>query len=282
MARITYVNGAYLPHDVAGVHIEDRGFQFADGIYEVVQVANGIIVDLDWHLDRLEYSLNELKIPMPMTRAALIVVMKNIIAKNYLPYGVVYMQVTRGVAKRDFAFPKDTQPSLVVVAMRMKPWADSLIENGVKVITLPDIRWKRCDIKSVSLLAPVLGKQQAKEAGAFEGWMVDENGFITEGTSSNAFIVTKDKEIITRAKDHRILGGITRARLFVIAQEQGLTFIERPFTVAEAKAAEEAFISSSSTFVMPVVRIDDAVVGDGKVGAISKALRKAYREFAGL
>jgi len=282
MARITYVNGAYLPHDRAGVHIEDRGFQFADGIYEVVQVANGIIVDLEWHLDRLEYSLNELKIPMPMTRAALMVVMKNVMAKNYLPYGVVYMQVTRGVAKRDFAFPKDAQPSLVVVAMRMKPWTDSLIENGVKVVTLPDIRWKRCDIKSVSLLAPVLGKQQAKEAGAFEGWMVDENGYITEGTSSNAFIVTHNKEIITRAKDHRILGGITRARLLVIAAEHGYILKERTFTVEEAKAATEAFISSSSTFVMPVVQIDDTVVGDGKVGAISKALRKAYREFAGI
>jgi D-alanine transaminase len=215
-----------------------------------------------------------------MTRPALLVVMKNVMAKNYLPYGVLYIQVTRGAAKRDFAFPKAVKPSLVVVAMRMKPWPDTMIENGVKVITLPDIRWKRCDIKSVSLLAPVLGKQQAKEEGAFEGWMVDENDFITEGTSSNAFIVTQDKQIITRAKDHRILGGITRARLLVIAQEHGLKVTERAFTVAEANTAAEAFISSSSTFVMPVVQIDETKVGDGKVGAISKALRKAYREFA--
>jgi D-alanine transaminase len=279
MSRISYVNGQYVPHQTASVHIEDRGYQFADGVYEVIHVCGGRIVDERWHLDRLERSLAEIRIAMPMARRALEHVLRQVIRRNGLTFGGLYLQVTRGVAKRDFPFPRDAAPALVVTALRMQPYTDAKIAAGVKVITVPDIRWGRCDIKSIGLLAPVLGKQQAREAGAFEAWQVDTSGHITEGTSTNAWIVTADGTLVTRAADYRILNGVTRLRLIALAQELGLKVTERSFTVTEAQAAAEAFLSSTTTYLLPVTTIDGVTVGGGVAGPVALKLRAAYADF---
>lgn len=276
MPRFAYVNGRYVPHPDAAVHIEDRGYQFADGVYEVVPVQNGRMIDEDPHLDRLGYSLRELRIAWPMSRAALKLVLRELMRRNGLVNGLVYLQVTRGVAPRDHKFPKAAKPALVVTTKRMNPTPAALVENGARVITIPDIRWKRCDIKSVSLLPNVLGKQKAVEAGAFEAWQVDADGFITEGTSTNAWIVTADGALVTRNADAAILNGITRQAVIRLTNEIGVAFQERPFSPAEAKAAREAFLTSSSGHVLPITRIDDTVVGDGKPGPLTKRLRAAY------
>lgn len=276
MARIAYVNGRYCPHRDATVHVEDRGYQFADGVYEVVAVAGGALVDEDWHLDRLERSLKELRIAAPMPRAALRQVMREVIRRNLVADGLVYMQMTRGVAPRDHVFPKNVDTAVVITARRKKPPAAELLEKGAKAISIPDIRWARCDIKSVSLLPNVLGKQQAAEAGAYEAFQIDREGFVTEGTATNAWIVTPKDELITRSAGPEILNGITRLAVIEIAKGQGLRFVERRFTLADAKAAREAFVTGSTAFVMPIVQIDDATVGDGKPGALTRALRQAY------
>jgi len=276
MPRFAYVNGRYVPHPDAAVHIEDRGYQFADGVYEVVPVQNGRMIDEDPHLDRLGYSLRELRIAWPMSRAALKLVLRELMRRNGLVNGLVYLQVTRGVAPRDHKFPKAAKPALVVTTKRMNPTPAALVENGARVITIPDIRWKRCDIKSVSLLPNVLGKQKAVEAGAFEAWQVDADGFVTEGTSTNAWIVTADGALVTRNADAAILNGITRQAVIRLTNEIGVAFQERPFSPAEAKAAREAFLTSSSGHVLPITRIDDTVVGDGKPGPLTKRLRAAY------
>ena len=281
MPRIAYVNGRYLPHADAAVHIEDRGYQFADGVYEVCEVARGYIVDMKRHLDRLDRSLNELRIDWPMSRKALEVVLREVVGRNRVVNGLVYVQVTRGVAGRDFLFPADTKPSLVVTAKKVDPaFAEKRAENGIKVITVPENRWDRVDIKSVGLLPNVLAKQKAKEEGAQEAWFVDDDGNVKEGGSSNAWIVTADGVMVTRPAEHGILRGITRTTLFDVAKKLGLVIEERHFSVAEAKAAREAFISSATTIAMPVVAIDGQSVANGHPGSVVAALRKAFFDVA--
>ncbi len=278
MSRIAYVNGQYVPHSEAAVHVEDRGYQFADGVYEVIAISRGALIDEEGHMIRLERSLDELRIARPMGRPALAHIMREVVRRNRVVDGLIYIQMTRGVAPRDHAFPANAQTAVVMTAKRTRPASPALMRDGAKVITIPDIRWERCDIKTVSLLPNCLGKQQAREAGALEAWQVDaRDGMVTEGTSTNAWIVTKEGEVVTRKADNAILNGITRiAVLQIIAQQQGLKFVERPFTVEEAKNASEAFLTSTTAFVTPIVRIDDATVGDGKPGPVAKGLREAY------
>ncbi len=280
MSRIAYVNGRYVPHADAAIHIEDRGYQFADGVYEVVLVHKGAMVDELPHLDRLDRSLAELRIAAPMGRRALRSVMREVVRRNRIDTGLVYMQVTRGVARRDHPFPGQVPPAVVMTAKRIELPTPEAVENGVKVITIPDIRWERCDIKTVALLPNVLGKQQARENGAYEAWQVDQQGDVTEGTSTNAWIVTTEGELVTREATHDILNGITRLTILKLAEREGLTFVERPFSVEEAKRAREAFISSATSFVTPVTQIDDTVIGNGKAGTMGRQLRDAYFAYA--
>jgi len=279
MPRIAYVNGRYLPHRDAAVHIEDRGYQFADGVYEVVPVFHSRLIDEDPHLDRLERSLSELRIPMPMSRKALKMISAEVMRLNALTYGFLYMQVTRGVAPRDHKFPKNPTPALVMTVRQMKPHSAEQLAKGVKVVTTPDIRWERRDIKSVSLLPNCLAKQQAAEAGAAEAWMVETDGTVTEGSSTNAWIVTKEGRLVTRKADHSILNGITRISLIAAAEAAGVPFEERPFTVEEAYDAREAFITSSTNLVMPVTQIDDRPVGNGHPGMLTMNLRRLYLDY---
>ncbi len=275
MSRIAYVNGRYVPHPAASVHIEDRGYQFADGVYEVTAVKGGRLVDGAAHLDRLDRSLAELSIAAPMARAALLRVSAEMIRRNGLVDGTLYMQVTRGVARRDHPFPPAAvKPALVMTAKRWRTPATA----GAAVITIPDIRWGRCDIKSVALLPNVLGKQQARAAGALEAWMV-RDGTVTEGTSTNAWIVTAAGDVVTRPLGPDILGGITRQTVIRLAGQAQIRVVERPFTVAEAKAAREAFITSTTALVLPVVRIDGAAVGTGAPGPVTGRLRELYEAF---
>jgi D-alanine transaminase len=280
MPRLAYVNGRFLPHAAAAVHIEDRGFQFADGVYEVVAVGGGRLMDEAGHLDRLNRSLGELRIAWPVSRRVLGFLMRRLIARNRLTDGIVYLQITRGVAPRDFRFPPQAEPSLVMTTRRIDLHPRKAVEEGWAVATMPDIRWKRRDIKSVALLPQVLGKQRAAEAGAMEGWMVDEEGFVTEGCSSNAWIVTPEGTLVTRRADHMILNGVTRLSILELARRLNVPVEERPFTVAEAKAAREAFLSSASTFVTPVTSIDGQPVGNGHPGSTALALRQAYIDYA--
>ncbi|MDO1558765.1 D-amino-acid transaminase [Brevundimonas sp. 2R-24] len=282
MSRWAYVNGAYLPHGDAGVHVEERGFQFADGVYEVWAVMDGRLADYDGHMARLERSLDELRIARPMSRDALGFVLRETVRRNRVREGLVYLQVTRGVARRDHAFPSpEVRPGVVVTARSVNRAAqETQAEKGVGVITLPDQRWGRCDIKSVGLLPNVLGKQAAREAGAYEAWMVDELGLVTEGTSTNAWIVDAEGRLRTRDVQSNILRGITRAAVTKLAAEEGLTFEEKAFSVDEAKQAREAFITAASAFVMPVVSVDGAVVGDGKPGPVASRLRRLYLDRA--
>ncbi len=276
MSRIAYVNGRYLPLREAAVHVEDRGYQFADGVYEVIGFVGGRLIDESPHLDRLDRSLGELSIAWPVSRRVLQLVMKTLIRRNGFADGILYMQITRGVARRDHAFPAGVAPSLVMTVRRSKPVPAALLANGAAVVTIPDIRWQRCDIKSVSLLPNVLGKQAARQAGAYEAWMVDGQGRVTEGTSTNAWIVTADGELVTRHLENAILSGITRAAILRLAQDAGLTVCERPFTAAEAKAAREAFLTSTTSYVLPVVSIDGEPVGNGRPGSVALGLRAAY------
>ncbi len=276
MSRIAYVAGQYLPHRQAAVHIEDRGYQFADGVYEVIAVVDGHLVDEAPHLARLHRSLAELHIAAPMGDAALKIVIREIVRRNGVDSGIVYLQVTRGAAPREHAFPKAATPTLVVTARRTRPPDPRLGEDGIRVITIPDIRWQRCDIKSVALIANVLGKQAAREKGAYEAWQVDRAGEITEGTSTNAWIVTADGTVVTRAADTAILNGVTRLAVFDIIRREGYRLEERPFTLAEAKAAREAFLTSTTADLLPVVRIDDTSVGEGRPGPLGQKLRAAY------
>ncbi len=281
MPRIAYVNGRYIRHADAAVHIEDRGYQFADGVYEVCEVARGFIMDMTRHLNRLDRSLSELKIGWPMSRKALETVLREVVRRNRVVDGLVYLQVTRGVASRDHVFPVAARPAVVVTAKRSDPVAAAKrAESGLKVITVPENRWERVDIKSVSLLPNVLAKQQAKEAGAQEAWFVDPDGTVKEGASTNAWIVTMDGTIVTRPADHGILRGITRTTVFDLARELGLTIEERAFTVAEAKAAREAFITAATTVVMPVVAIDGDPVANGHPGTVTLSLRNGFFDVA--
>lgn len=284
MSRIAYVNGQYRDMRDASVNIEDRGYQFSDGVYEVCEIRGGKVVDMPRHLTRLQRSLRELRIDMPMPLAALEIVIHETVRRNRVSYGIVYLQVTRGVARRDHAFPVNpVKPALVVTArgLNLQKNQDTAAK-GIGVITVPENRWPRVDIKSVSLLPNVLAKQQARENNAYEAWFVDHDGHVTEGSSSNAWIVTTDGKVITRSVDSGILAGITRAVLMEVLAALQIKLEERPFTPAEAYEAAEAFVTASSQIVMPVVRIDGRNIGDGKPGSISMRLREEFHRFSAL
>ena len=279
MSRIAYVNGQYVSHRDAAVHVEDRGYQFADGVYEVFAVMGGKLIGEQGHLERLAHSLSELRIEWPMSRSALMVAVKEIVRRNHVRDGLVYLQVTRGVSPRDHPFPQHSDSALVITARKSGPLDKDTLRNGVDIITIPDIRWQRCDIKSVALLANVLGKQEAREANAFEAWQVDEDGYITEGTSTNAWIVTASGELVTRNVSTSILNGVTRLAVLEAAVEVGVDIIERPFTTLEALAAREAFITSSTSHVKAVTRINGQSIGNGYVGDLTNRVLDAYVEY---
>jgi D-alanine transaminase len=281
MSRIAYVNGRYLPMRNAMVHIEDRGYQFADGVYEVCEVRGGRLIDERRHLARLQRSLGELRIRLPMSLAALGIVLREVIAKNRIGYGIVYLQITRGVARRDHAFPPPEVPPSVVVTARFLNRArnEALAAKGIAVVSVPDNRWGRVDIKTIGLLPNVLARQAAIEQGAREAWFVDKDGTVTEGASTNAWIVTEAGTVVTRPPDHAILRGITRTVLFEAIKAQGLAIEERPFTLEEAYAAREAFVTAASQIVLPVVRIDGRTIGDGGPGPVATALRREFHRY---
>ena len=282
MSRNAYVNGRYLPFRDAKVHVEDRGYQFADGVYEVCEVRGGRLIDERRHIARLQRSLGELRIPMPMSVKALGVVLREVVAKNRLRYGLVYLQITRGVARRDHAFPSPAvAPSMVVTARTLNiKRNEALAATGIAVISVPDNRWGRVDIKTVGLLPNVLARQAAIEQGARDAWFVDKDGVVMEASSANAWIVTAEGTLVTRHADHAILRGITRTVVFDAVKGQGLSIEERAFTLQEAFAAREAFITSATQLVLPVVKIDGRIIGDGKPGPVASALRREFYRYA--
>jgi D-alanine transaminase len=282
MSRIAYVNGRYAPMRDATVHVEDRGYQFADGVYEVCEVRGGRLIDERRHLDRLERSLGELRIRMPLSRAALGVILREVVARNRVSYGIVYLQITRGVAKRDHAFPAGAiAPSLVVTARRLdKTRNEALAAKGIAVISVPENRWGRVDIKTVGLLPNVLARQAAIDQGARDAWFVDKAGFVTEASSANAWIVTDTGKLVTRHADHAILHGITRSVVLDAVEEQNVAVEQRAFTLDEAYKAREAFITSASQIVLPVVSINGRAIGDGKPGPVAAALREVFHHYA--
>ena len=279
MSRIVYVNGSFVPYEEARIPIMDRGFLFADGIYEVSAVIDGKLIDNEAHLARLDRSLGEIRIANPHTTAEWIELEKELVRRNDVKEGLVYMQVTRGVAEREFAFPKDVAPTVVMFTQEKNMRGAPAAEKGAAVITVEDLRWKRRDIKSVALLAQVLAKQAAAEAGVAEAWMV-EDGFVTEGGSSASFIITQGDTIVTRALSTALLPGITRKTVMRLAEEAQLRVEERSFSVDEALQAKEAFLTSATSLVLPVVQIDGKPVGDGKVGPLVKRLRELYLDMA--
>jgi len=284
VSRIAYVNGRYLRRADASVNIEDRGYQFADGVYEVCEVRGGRLVDERRHMERLQRSLKELRIALPMSMPALSAILHETVRRNRIVDGIVYLQVTRGVARRDHPFPAaSVKPAVVVTASRFDlAKMEAMAADGVAVVTLPDNRWDRVDIKSIALLPNVLAKQAAREQGAREAWLVDKDGFVTEGSSSNAWIVTRQGKVVTRKADQAILKGITRAVVLEAMKAQGFELEERAFTVAEAVEAREAFLTSASQLVMPVVQIDGKPIGNGAPGLIATALRRDFHRFAEL
>ncbi|HEX4178522.1 MAG TPA: D-amino-acid transaminase, partial [Rhizomicrobium sp.] len=273
----------YLPHHTAGVHIEDRALQLGDGIYEVCNVIGGVMLDEEPHLDRMERSLLELGMAMPMGRAALKLVMREMIAKNRIADGFLYMQVTRGAVKRDHIPPADGPRPTLIMTMRAQDLAGlaQRMEKGIAVSTQPDIRWGRCDIKTVQLLPNLLAKQAARKTGAFEAWLVDDDGYVTEGASTNAWIVDRDGTVITRDLSNAILPGVTRRIILEALAEAQMTVVERKFTVAEAKTAREAFLSSATGAAVPVVAIDGQTLGNGMPGALTRRIRELYFSKAG-
>jgi D-alanine transaminase len=275
MAAISYVNGRYLPHAQAMVHIEDRGYQFADGIYEYIAFYNRTLLDAELHFARLERSLRELQIAPPAATAALRIIIRELIERNGRDDGGLYIQATRGVAKRDHPFPKHAKSSLVMTIAAAKSPKPQEIEDGVKVITTADIRWARRDVKSVSLLANILAKQEASHKKVREAWLIEDN-IITEGSTSNAYIVTKSGELVTHQADEHILGGVTRDVVLKLARKGGIPVAERPFSVVEMKDAAEAFMTSTSVNVLPVTTIDDKPVGSGKPGPVTRKLQELY------
>jgi len=282
MSRIAYVNGQYVPHADAAIHIEDRGFQFADGVYEVCEVRAGLIIDLTRHLDRLDRSLGELRMRSPMGREALKIVIREVLRRNRVRNGIFYLQVTRGVARRDHYFPVEvTAPTITITAKSVDP-APTLkkYEAGIKVITVPENRWNRVDIKTVGLLPNVLVKQQAREAGAHDAVYVDPEGKVTEAASSNVWIVDQDGKLVTRHAEHGILRGVTRTTLLDVASHLGLAFEERGFTVAEMLSAREVFLTSATGSCTPIVEIDGKPVANGHPGSVSAALRASFLDVA--
>ena len=279
MPKIAFVNGSYRNIHKASIEIEDRGFQFADGVYEVIALTNDVLIDLDFHLDRLNRSLTEINIKWPMSRESVMAICAEVIRRNRLTQGSLYIQITRGVTARDFSYPNGMKPSLVIYGRRSRSNQTSSKVQGIKVISTRDIRWGRCDIKSISLLASVLAKTQANHKIAQEAWLLNEDGFVTEGASSNAWIVPRPNVIQTPPENSSILSGITRLRTIKLAQEKSIKVIERPFSINEAKKAKEAFLTSSTLFVQPIVDIDGSQIGDGEIGSTTKTLIKSYSDF---
>ncbi len=276
MPRIAYVNGRYRSLADRTIAVEDRGYQFADGVYEVIKVLAGRARDLERHLDRLERSLAALAIRPPMTRAALMSVLAETLRRNRLRNALLYLQVSRGSAPRNHVYPKDARPSLVVTVRKPSFPGATEREQGVGVITLPDLRWGRCDIKSISLLPNVMARQQAAAAGRREAWLIDRDGKVTEGSASNAYIVDRDGRLVTHPLGEKILGGVTRAVILELARANGITVVERPFSLAEAQAAREAALSSTSSLFLPVTAIDDRTVGNGHPGTVVRRLMTLY------
>jgi D-alanine transaminase len=278
MSRVAYVNGRYAPFRDACVHIEDRGYQFGDGVYEVCEIRNGSLVDERRHFERLERSLDALEIKPPTSPHALGFILQETVRRNRIRDGLLYVQITRGVARRDHGFPApEVKPSLVVIARSLdRSKIEENARNGIGVVTSSDNRWGRVDIKTIGLLPNVLARQAAKNEGAREAWFVDEKGQITEGTSSNAWIVTQDGKLVTRPSSHRILTGITRTVIKDVAEREGVQFEERAFSTAEALNAREAFITSATQGAMPVVKIDGKPIGDGRPGPVTRGLREAF------
>lgn len=275
MTRTVYVNGQYLPEAEATISIFDRGFLFADGVYEVTSVLGGKLIDFDGHAKRLQRSLDELEMANPTTEDELLEIHRELVRLNDIDEGLIYLQVTRGAADRDFAYPEDATPTIVLFTQAKPGLADNpMAKTGMKIISIEDQRWGRRDIKTVQLLYPSMGKMAAKAAGAHDAWMV-EDGVVTEGTSNNAYIV-KGNTIITRHLGHEILSGITRTAVLRMAEEAQMKVEERPFTMEEAKQADEAFVTSATTFVMPVIEIDGETVGTGTPGNITARLREIY------
>jgi D-alanine transaminase len=282
MSRFVYVNGRYRRYADACVHVEDRGFQFADAVYEVIEVSDGQLIDTTRHLDRLGRSLEELSIGPVMPRGALLNVIRQTVHRNRVRDGLVYLQISRGVSPRDFLFSSKSLTPTVVCLARSVPRRvrEAKAQRGIRVVTMPDIRWKRCDIKTVMLLPAVLAKERAREVGADEAWLIDQDGFVTEGASSNAWIVSADGKIQTRSLSNSLLSGVTRRTVLDVAAALGLQAVEAPFTVANAQAAVEAFGTSASATILPVVEIDGVVIGGGRPGAITQKLREVFHQHA--
>ena len=282
MTRIVYVNGRYLPYAEAAIHPEDRGNQFADAVYEVCEVRDGRLIDETRHMARLERSLAALAIPAPMSRAAWTRVLRETIRRNRVRYGMVYLQVSRGMARRDFFFPAtDTLPTVICLARRLSATkGEAQAAKGIAIQSSPDVRWANCDIKTVMLLPSSMAKQRAKESGANDAWFVDEKGYVTEGASSNVWIVDREGRLVTRALDKAVLPGVTRATLLDLLKREGIAVVERPFTIEEAQAAREAFITSATSLVMPVVSIDGKTVGNGAPGLLALRLRAEFHQVA--
>jgi len=281
MPRIAYVNGRYIPHHAATVHIEDRGLQFADSVYEVVALMDGYLADEEGHLDRLERSLAELKMAMPLPRRSLRIAMREMIRRNRARNGALYMQVTRGAAPRDFKFPKGVRPTLVMTLRNATFDISARKKEAKKVMTAPDIRWRRRDIKTTGLLAQALAKQAALDAGVSDAWLVDDEGFVTEASSSNAWIVDAKGNLVTRpTRNNSILKGVTRSALQALCAEEGVRIVERAFTVAEARKAKEAFMSSAVALIVPVSHIDGKMIGNGKIGPVTEKIFDLYLQYA--
>ena len=278
MSRIVFLNGEYKDYNVSLVHVEDRGYQFADGVYEVFSVKNGKLVDYTGHIDRLSRSLNEIKIKYPINVRSILFHMRNIIKKNLIVDGLISLQITRGVAKRDFKFPNDIDSTITIIGNNI-PSDDyeKAFEKGINVVTTKDLRWKRVDIKSLNLLAPVLAKQFANENNAQEAWLIDDDGFITEGSSSNAWVLI-GKTVFTRPVSSSILNGITRKTLIKGLNKHGYKFKEKKFSINDIRKSREAYITSATQYVMPVIKVDNKEIGEGKVGKFAKIFKDIYLE----
>jgi D-alanine transaminase len=278
MQKISYVNGKYLSHKKAAVNIDDRGFQFADGVYEVIYVRKAVLIDGEQHFARLKRSCNELAIEFSVAIAALTIIIEELIRRNGLEHGCIYIQVTRGIAERYHDFPVAAKPSLIITFSRAKLPTTEQISRGVAVMTLPDLRWKRRDVKSIALLANVLAKNQASAHNCRDAWLYEENGEVTEGSATNCYIV-KNKQIITHQLDNKILAGVTRDSILKLARHAGMVVLEQAFSVEDARNADEAFISGSTIGILSVTKIDDKLVSDGKPGTITIALAKIYEQY---
>jgi D-alanine transaminase len=279
MSRLVYVNGSYVPEEEAKVSVFDRAFLFGDAVYEVTAVLGGRLVDFEPHLARLDRSLAEIALAAPLSHAALLALHLELVSRNRLDEGIVYLEITRGSAERDFAYPDRPAPNVVAFTQNRPLIASPYAESGVKVVTIADLRWKRRDIKSTSMLAQAMGKQEAKLRGAYEGWMV-EDGMVTEGTSSSAFILDAKGVIRTQPLGRHILPGVTRRSILRLAALEGVAIEERPFSVAEALDAREAFMTAASAFVLPIIEIDGVPIGDGRPGRVANRFRALYIEEA--